>query len=522
MDGKIAVDISLFAYDLTFAQRFDFGSSCIPGVHGRSQDKGQCRGFCRPHHLDGFHEDQVGPGLFLSSVFGLTSTISLTRFCRAKFERDDLTEAQILCGSTVTRDSLLVVEDPSISPDSPREKEEPSEPRSRLEHWTWKLSNRVGMSYRTVIRPHRSNHRNPLPFSRGSADSSIPLEPCASTAGLITKDTIDMSNVVQLTKEPLHESPIEDEEPSRPYHDTRPMLVVSHPAHPVWDDDSNPDTPYDNPYYTRPISDTLWLPRDPLGILNLDDTIDLRMSLTSEPGAGKLGAWQEDEFLSSAIESALATSFGSVDVDSISVRLSGRHEQADTEVLPDSATSYGEFGQLPLDQPAGRTSSPRPSMLPPRRPSNISVERERSLSPRRPAPLRDRPSSAGYRSFSLGAESFASSGRPAPSHLSVPSIGRNRSSSVDALSVGPHSMAHSHLAPSGLRSVIRAPSVRTPSSVASPGAGSIISMRETVVSEAIAEEHLAAQARQRQEQADEERAKEPRSWLTSWLYSKGQ
>ncbi|KIP05154.1 hypothetical protein PHLGIDRAFT_108550 [Phlebiopsis gigantea 11061_1 CR5-6] len=450
--------------------------------------------------------------------------ISLTRFCRAKFERDDLTEAQILCGMTVVNDSPLVADDPSFGSESPPEKGGSSGPRSRLGHWTWKLSNRLGASYRTVIRPHRDNHRNPLPFSRASADSTIPLEPCASTAGLITKDTTDTSNVAQLTKEPLYESPTEDDESPRPYHDTGSMLVVSHPAHPVWDDDSNPDTPYDNPYYTRPISDTLWLPRDPLGILNLDDTIDLRMSLTSEPGAGKLGAWQEDEFLSSAIESALATSFGSVDVDSISLRTSRHLEHPDAEALPVGTTSYPEFGQRPLEQPVGHTSSVRPSLLSPRRPSNISVGRERSLSPRRPAPLRDMPSSSAYRSFSLGAESFASSGRPTPSHLSVPSIGRNRSSSVDAASVGPHSMAHSYFTPgaSGLRSVIRAPGVRTPSSLASPGAGSIISVRETVVSEAIAEEHLAAQARQRQEQADEEKAKEPRSWLTSWLYSRGQ
>ncbi|GJE98516.1 hypothetical protein PsYK624_147480 [Phanerochaete sordida] len=449
--------------------------------------------------------------------------ISLTRFCRAKFERDDLLEAQILCGSLIPNDS-------SPLPDQPEqlvkaEKGKAPESRSRIQHWTWKLSNRIGMSYRTVIHHQRNNQRPPNPFIRPSGDSIIPLGPCASTAGLLTKIDTRASNA--MTDDPpdverLHESPTE-EEPGTPQDPLRPALVVNHPPHPVWDDDSNPDTPYDNPYYTRPISDTLWLPRDPVGILNLDDTIDLRMALTSEPGAGRLGAWQEDEFLCSAISSAFVTSFGSADDELESVTPPPQPVE-DSEMLappPPISPPRGSSGERP------RTADDnvrRPTLRPPRRPSHASEFGSRHSSPRRPAPLRDRPSSAGYRSFSMGAESLAT--RPGSSHLSVPDTmhRRQRSSSVDALSTGPHSASRSQLSAGapGLRSVIRMPSLMVSSGATTPAATSVISTREVVVSEAIAEEQVAAQRRQRQEAADEERAREPRSWLTSWIYAKGE
>ncbi|KAF6757411.1 hypothetical protein DFP72DRAFT_845840 [Ephemerocybe angulata] len=47
--------------------------------------------------------------------------------------------------------------------------------------------------------------------------------------------------------------------------------VVPHPPPLPWDDHQSVDLPYDNPYYTREISNALWLPRDPVNVLDLDD-----------------------------------------------------------------------------------------------------------------------------------------------------------------------------------------------------------------------------------------------------------
>ncbi|KAG1872481.1 hypothetical protein DFJ58DRAFT_652268, partial [Suillus subalutaceus] len=41
------------------------------------------------------------------------------------------------------------------------------------------------------------------------------------------------------------------------------------------DDEPRHDIPYDNPSHTRPITNALWLPRNPLGLLDLNDTVDV-------------------------------------------------------------------------------------------------------------------------------------------------------------------------------------------------------------------------------------------------------
>lgn len=437
---------------------------------------------------------------------------SLTRFCRAKFERDDLTEARILCGTLSPEEASPLIDDESTDEQDASPDLTPKSPptRSRLEYWTWKLSTQVGFSYGTVIhRRHTPRHSNPFrPQTRSSNDSGVPLEPCSSTAGLLTKEAPEASVTLPcVINEPIHESPREEDvDLPEEFHAT---LVVPHPPHPVWNDESNPDTPYDNPYYTRPINDTLWLPRDPLGLLDLDDTVDLRMSLTSEPGAGRLGAWHEEDFLCSAISSVFAASFGSVDADIESVRsprqLSGNEEIA----LPAGIASRVEScGASQKGEPATVRQN---TMLSARRWSNTSGGRPAPVRP----PLLENRSSSGFRSFSLGAEasSLASGIQAAPSHLTVPSdMRRGRSASVDAM--GAESPDHrSQFTSPTIHSVLRLP--LTP-----PGNGSAITTREAVVGEAIAEEQEAAQERLRQEAAEEERAKGSRSWLTSWLYSR--
>lgn len=69
--------------------------------------------------------------------------------------------------------------------------------------------------------------------------------------------------------------------------------VTLNPPHPPWDDNSLPDQPYENPYYTQPIKDALWLPINPIGTLDLDMTVTMSVALTSEPGAGRVGPLNE-------------------------------------------------------------------------------------------------------------------------------------------------------------------------------------------------------------------------------------
>ena len=75
-------------------------------------------------------------------------------------------------------------------------------------------------------------------------------------------------------------------------HHSSSRVTINSP-HPPWDDNSLPDQPYQNPYYVLPIKDALWLPMNPIGTLDLDMTVTMSVSLTSEPGAGRLGPQTE-------------------------------------------------------------------------------------------------------------------------------------------------------------------------------------------------------------------------------------
>jgi hypothetical protein len=79
------------------------------------------------------------------------------------------------------------------------------------------------------------------------------------------------------------------------HHDLPSSLVVPHPPLAPWED----IPPYqrmrgysDQPAYTDDYDDFLWLPRDPLSTLDMDDTVEMRLSITtSAGGSGRIGDW---------------------------------------------------------------------------------------------------------------------------------------------------------------------------------------------------------------------------------------
>jgi len=99
-------------------------------------------------------------------------------------------------------------------------------------------------------------------------------------------------------------------EPDQPiHHDLPNSLVVPHPPLAPWED----IPPYqrmrgysDQPAYTDDYDDFLWLPRDPLSTLDLDDTVEMRLSITtSAGGSGRISDWPveplEDEVRSEPV-----------------------------------------------------------------------------------------------------------------------------------------------------------------------------------------------------------------------------
>ncbi|KAJ3556206.1 hypothetical protein NM688_g2150 [Phlebia brevispora] len=439
------------------------------------------------------------------------SKLSLTRFCRARFERDDLLEAKILCG-LVDKTSLPdpADPDPGVEDDFQDlgDATSPVSPLTKMSFLTWKLASRVGLSYGTIAR-RRHHSRRPMPFrQRPSGDSVLPLHDCSSTAGLIGKESVEVQQPLPvLVNQPIVEEP--QELPTIHSEDHTPItLVQPHPPVPAWDDDSNPDTPYDNPYYSRQISETLWLPRDPLSILNMDHTVDMRISLTSDVSAGKLGVWSEGEYATSALSSVFATNFSSEDEES-EVGSSSPPKNVDgNEPASASSITASRIGGIDHEHNVQSTTR-KPSLLAPRKLSAASAGRTIAVRRR----TTETGARSGYRSFSLNTTSGTSAGlrRAETSYLTAPSgHQRKRSASVGLL--GLQRIGNSR------EDISRDFTLHASESSTAPR--SIISTRDAVVGEAIVEEQEAAEQRQRQEEAEEVKATEPRPWLISWMFAK--
>ncbi|ORY32232.1 hypothetical protein BCR39DRAFT_41930 [Naematelia encephala] len=132
-------------------------------------------------------------------------------------------------------------------------------------------------------------YRKPIPFDHifSSLDSKISFDPNetlrfgSTSASHITSSEMDK----ELQHDPDHA--ISHAKVSK-------VVVPHHPLRP-WED----IPPYqrargynDQPAYTDDYDDFLWLPRDPLSTLDLDDTVEMRLALTtSAGGSGRLGDW---------------------------------------------------------------------------------------------------------------------------------------------------------------------------------------------------------------------------------------
>ena len=248
--------------------------------------------------------------------------LRFTRWCRKRFEIDDIREANIYCETNDCE-----IEHPEAATDGGYKQEDNTHEQraavtshaSRRDNtfFTWKLPRRLRFSYSTI--PNRpAAKRRPNPFA-----PPTPPPPRPRTMSMVdNRVTLGMSPIMEepvrtramRSMPSLGDGEAEDdgyranddwgrEREREEDYDGFPSScrVTINPPHPPWDDNSLPDQPYQNPYYALPIKDALWLPMDPIGTLDLDMTVTMSVALTSEPGAGRLGPLTE-----------MVTSIGSV------------------------------------------------------------------------------------------------------------------------------------------------------------------------------------------------------------------
>ena len=223
----------------------------VSRLHGSTQEINYCWTFCFLDRPQCYCQNHVGPPHLKSELIDVI--FSLTRMCRTHFEKQDILEANILCHRQDQSSPCLNGE--ARVPRSNKESNRLFSSRLASSLRTWKLPDWVNVNFSDA---HRSQRCSSTPFGR----NRNPLE----------ESNEDIMHYVKAHAPPDENKP-----------------VTPHPPPVSWDDQVIVDLPYDNPFYTRAVDTLLWLPRNPCGLLNLDDTVKMRVSLTVEPVTGELG-----------------------------------------------------------------------------------------------------------------------------------------------------------------------------------------------------------------------------------------
>ena len=218
-----------------------------------------------------------GPAIATGFLFFLTlgEKLVISRALKRRFDNLDIDEADLLCPPVPGDDDdqlTIVTSDPATPSKS---NTRPSGLESWFHKWAYASSHRNGVGY-----------RRPIPFDHilfGFLDRKIKfaLPSQDQTPAVITPSPAD----TELKHEPDHAIT----------HAPAGQLITPHPRLQPWED----IPPYprsrgynDQPPYTDDYDDYMWLPRDPLSTLDLDDTVEMRLSLTtSNGGTGRIGAW---------------------------------------------------------------------------------------------------------------------------------------------------------------------------------------------------------------------------------------
>jgi len=304
--------------------------------------------------------------------------------------------------------------------------------------------------------------------------------------------------------------------------DARPAFISPHPKHPTWDDFPHLDRPYDNPFYTAPIDNFLWLPRNPFGVLDLDDSVDVHETLTSEPGAGKPGRW-----MNGGPEGVFGE--GRQIVATPGEMSSPEAEPSELSLAPPSRPPLTRTGSFNLGTPDQRYSGNEVISLSSVLSSRASrIEDEDEVEDTVPARSfilnqRRRQSEASTRRrVSIhGRETSVFSGtvplhRPLTkgSQLSVFSQARSRTHVQDPVN-SPDIQAQGDLL-AARESRLDVPEAERSQAISTP-----VPIRDAVVEEAIVEEQEEAMERIRREQ-EEQRSREASkpAWWNAWLWNR--
>ena len=445
----------------------------------------------------------------------------MTRMCRAQFEQDDIAEADIVCQRRFRPSSS----EPDTDPDklvtgsnvhSANGIVDELDPKPSV--LDWRLPAWINFSYSLPRRGPKPQGPHPYPFEpQRKKDLSLsvsqprevrvperlsPQEGPSSVTAYAPEKGYPW-NIPEAKRDPRVLNINLDKADS----DT----TVPHPPPAPWDDQAVIDLPYDNPFYTRTIDNVLWLPRNPTCVLDLDDTVDMKTSITVEASVGRLGTWPGlGETMSpisavptpsppeqTAMSPVMQCSLGLPEVDGT--------ENIDLPPVIAQRVQAKEGGvEQVLRTRKSSIYSRRPSISDKKNGSNST-----SVRPQRPQTA-ERPTLPSYRSFS-----DSTSNRPRSSSLALqlsPSETVERVCPDQEPGIRPDAHAQAEfVAANTSRISLKPPNLsRTPN----------VSAAQAIFHEVVQEERQALWDRLEEETAEAKQSKSTKSWLTSWMFRK--
>ncbi|KAJ4482111.1 hypothetical protein J3R30DRAFT_3286495 [Lentinula aciculospora] len=457
----------------------------------------------------------IGLSAFLV-VFTISVKIFMTRICRAQFENDDIREAKLVCGraqsSGVAPSEITSEEHGELDTEGQTQQNSSSHDFSSTSRskFSLRLPEWISSSYATIRqRPRNLAHRAPIPFSEHRPTLSR-LMSMRTTAEDSPGETFPLAAALSIV---AHEI-------SGP--------VTPHPPPISWDDQSSGDLPYNNPYYTRAISNVLWLPRNPCGTLDLDDTVDLKVAISVEPVVGQLGNFLgvsgETRSSSDIYESIPDSSRLSPPPFSIngSASMLSANSGDNNEAL--SLTSEPEFDgteDIELPEILAKRAQQKDNIEPTARPRRPSLFQQRQTERTSTFTLGShrRPSTGHHHSARSRSISDANRRKPQKqkSIMSIfdeRSIKRSRSREVDpAAQPDAHAQAElvmAHAAPSRISMELPPPPLKRAVNIPA---------KLAIYHEVMAEEEDAYAQRLEEEKA-QVKNQSTKSWFTRWMFKK--
>jgi hypothetical protein len=453
--------------------------------------------------------------IFAGIISASLMIYSMTRMCRAQFELDDVAEADIVCQRRFQPSSSEPETDPdkSVTGSDIHDSNDIARMDSKPSVLDWKFPAWINFSYSIPRRgPGSQVRHNPLEPQQEKDLSLSVSQPCEVHVPECLSPQEGPSSV---TYAPDKRYPWNAPEAKRDLRVLNISLdrsdsdtIVPHPPPAPWDDQAVIDLPYDNPFYTRTIDNVLWLPRNPTSVLDLDDTVDMKISITVEASVGRLGTWLGlADTLSPTSPISTPSPPEQIPMSPVMQCSVGLPEVDGTESidLPPIIAQRVQAKEVGVEQ----ALRARKSTIYPRRPStgDRNNSNPTSVRPQRPQTA-ERPILPSYRSFS---DSTSNRMRSSSSALQVPPSGTAVCPDQE-LGIRPDAHAQAEfVAANTSRISLKPPNLsRTPN----------VSAAQAIFHEVVQEERQALWDRLEEETAEAKQSQSTKSWLTSWMFRK--